>query len=394
MRVLITLLAAALVVLTGCGATTTDTTTAGASITPSLTETSVVPTMPGKSRASHQPVPVRGWSDDIVRAGDTAYVVGWNAENSGALWHADATGALSSRAAPPGMPGNPGLTAPGRVLDLAFGDSTTGLAITGTDGDRNRPGHKNVYLTTDGAHTWTRVDPPTSEQPEGVAIGGGAAYVLTSNCARPTGACNHATLWSIDPTGATRPHSFDSLPNQADTSGPIAVAGHGDDVWAWLNMGAGDGTGLRSIDGGRTWHRFDVDCLWEQPVATSGSVVWAICGSGMNEHFTRQAELERPVGVFSTDISGTSNSTLQPLTDSTAYAVIDNRHGTRIEVTHDGGHTTSTLAPIPQSIARRGFRTVFVSEHVGYLVTLNGGELYRTDDAHTWQKISTPRAAR
>ncbi|HET7388681.1 MAG TPA: hypothetical protein VFJ19_18670 [Nocardioidaceae bacterium] len=336
-------------------------------------------------------MPVPGWAEEVVHAGGSAYVVGWGSDNTGALWHLDSVGRLDPRAAPPGMPGNPGMAPRGAVLLLAFGGAETGLAITGTSKDNGRRDRKALYVTDDGARSWTRVDLPTSEQPRQVAIGGGAAYALTSNCPAATAPCDHATLWSIDPSGAAAPHTFDSLPARTHTSGPIGITAYGPDVWALLNLGHGHVTALRSRDGGRTWHRFEAaDCIWEVPVATSGNVLWATCGTGMLDHSTRQKGDAAPADVFS-DVAGTSDSALLPLSDSTAYAVIDGSHGTRIEQTRDGGRTTTVVAPIPRPIARRGFRATFVSPRVGYLVTTNGGQVYRTaDGAHTWHRLTPP----
>lgn len=72
-------------------------------------------------------------------------------------------------------------------------------------------------------------------------------------------------------------------------------------------------------------------------------------------------------------------------------AIIDGGSGARVEVTADGGRTTSTVAPIPRPLERRGFQATFVSLGVGYLVTLNRGRLYRTDDAaKTWHQVNPP----
>lgn len=360
---------------------------------PAASPTSPPPSPSGKDtqKDTHAVrVPVPGWAGAIVRAGDSAYVTGWDAHDAAALWYVDTNGQLSPRTPPPGMPGNPGTTGDGAVQFLAFDGPDAGLAITGRSGSKDHEGHTALYATDDGARSWNRVELPTREQPEQMAIGGGAAYALTSNCARPTAACDHATLWSIDPTGSTAPHTFDSLPARTHTSGPIAIAAYGVDVWAFLNTGSGNGTVLRSMDGGRTWHRADDLCMSEEPVATSGSVLWSTCATGMLEHFTRQVGGGQPVSVFST-VSGTSNSVLLPLSDTTAYAVIEDRHGTHLQATRDGGHTTTTVAPIPRPIARRGFVTTFVSPQVGYLVTQNGGQLYRTTDAaHTWHAVPAP----
>lgn len=357
---------------------------------PAIAPTSTPTSPPGKNDSHGGLAPVPGWAGQVVRAGPSAYVTGWNAHNAAALWYVDTAGRLSARTPPPGMPGNPGLVGNDGVQFLTFDGPEVGLAITGKLGDMHHRGHTALYATDDGARSWTRVTLPTTEQPRSVAIAGGAAYALTSNCARPTGACDHATLWSIDPTGTEAARTFDTLPAKTHTSGPITIAAYGTDVWAFLNMGSGNGAVLRSVDAGRTWHRADDLCLSESPVASSGSVLWSTCATGMLEHFTRQIGNGPSVGVFST-VAGTSNSVLLPLSDTDAYAVIEDRHGTHLEATDNGGNTTTTIAPIPRSIARRGFLTTFVSQQVGYLVTQNGGQLYRTTDAaHTWHKIPPP----
>jgi hypothetical protein len=387
----------ALVVLTGCGTASDSPARVGSetgtsSKTHSLKPTK--PTKPSKPHISESAVPVPGWAGGVVAAAGSAYVTGWHPDGSGALWRVDAAGRLWLRTPPPGMPGNPGLAARDRVFQLVFASDDIGLAITGTEGDLQHRGHKSLYVTTDGAHTWTQVGLPTREQPTQIATGDGAAYALTSNCPGPKAACDHATLWRIDPTGGSAPQTFDTLPSNTHTSGPITLADYGDDVWVFLNMGAGQATALRSEDGGRSWRRFDPGiCLWASPVATSSLVLWTTCGTGMLEHFTRQVDAAPPGTVFPADVAGTSNSALYPLTDTLAYAILEDRHDVRVEITRDGGHTTSVIAPVPRDIARRGFTAAFVSAQVGYLVTRNGGNLYRTDNgARLWHKITPPPA--
>lgn len=383
-------LAAAAVLLAGCGTGTTAT-----SVGPPTQAASTSPqgSIGGKPSTPPPPVPASGWTDEVITAGNTAYAVGWGRDQSAALWQVGATGALSPRAAPPGMPGNPGLAAANSVGDIAFDTPDTALAITGTSWDNHHAAHKALYLTDDAARTWTKVDLPTVEQPAEIALGHGAAYALTSNCPRPRAACDHATLWSIDPTGRTAPRTFDTLPTKTGTSGPITLAAYGPDVWVFLNLGAGPETALHSDDGGSTWHRFDGGlCTTEKPRATSANVLWATCSTGMMEHFTRQHGDVPPATVFYPVVGGTTSSSLHPLSDTTAYAIIDGAHGARVQATHDGGRTVHTVAQIPRSIARRGFQDAFVTQQVGYLVTLNGGQLYRTvDGARSWHQVNPPQ---
>jgi photosystem II stability/assembly factor-like uncharacterized protein len=332
---------------------------------------------------------VPGWADAVVRAGSTAFVIGWNADETGALWQIDSDGRLVSRTPPPGMPGNPGLAARDRIFGLAFDTPTTGLAITGTEAQDHHGGHRAVFATSDGARSWHRIPLPTRQQPDDIAVGGGAAFVLTGSCGRSTTACDHATLWSVDPTASSRPHTFDSLPVKASLAGPIGLTVYGDAVWAVLNAGTGLARGLRSQDGGRTWQRFDAEpCVWDGLDATSANVAWGTCGTGMMEHFTRQAGSGAPVDVFSDELSGTSSSTLIPFTDTSAVAILDNRRAARVEATHDGGRHTSVVGAVPQPITRRGFEATFTSADIGYLVILNGGRLYRTSDGgRHWQEV-------
>jgi photosystem II stability/assembly factor-like uncharacterized protein len=332
---------------------------------------------------------VPGWADDVVRAGSTAFVIGWNADETGALWQIDSAGRLVSRTPPPGMPGNAGLAARDRMFVLAFDSATTGLALTGIQGDDHRAGRATVYETHDGARSWSRVQLPTHQQPVQVATGGRAAYVLTADCGTPSSDCDHATLWSVDPTGATRPHTFDTLPGRASAGGPGGMAAYGSEVWVVLDAGGGRPTTVRSSDSGRTWRRFDAGvCIWNALEATSGNVAWGTCGTGMMEHFTRQAGSGAPVDVFSDELSGTSSSTLIPFTDTSAVAILDNRRAARVEATHDGGRHTYVVGAVPQPITRRGFEATFTSADIGYLVTLNGGRLYRTSDGgRHWQEV-------
>ncbi|MEX0427294.1 hypothetical protein AB3X52_06665 [Nocardioides sp. DS6] len=346
----------------------------------------------GKPARSSAPVPVPGWASEVVPAGGSAaYVVGWRRDQSPALWEIDAGGDLSPRTPPPGAPGNPGPAGADSVLDLAFDTPETGLAITATGRRQGEGAPRSLFATDDGARTWTRVDLPAGEQPVRVALGGGAAYVLTGNCPRPGAACDHATLWTIDPTGHEAPRTFDTLPARTDVAGPITAAAFGAAVWVFLNAGTGAETALRSDDGGRAWRRIDTGlCLTERPVATSAGVLWATCATGMLEHFVRQDRDARPTAVFE-KVGGTTSSALFPLSDTTAYAVIAPGRGARVEATRDGGRTTSTLARIPRAFQRRGFHATFVSERIGYLITLNGGRLYATvDAAQSWRQVPPP----
>lgn len=387
------MLAVSGLLLTGCGAPDRDAEPAAATSRSATTPAPGSPTprtIPPTSIAA--PAPDPGWADDVFAAGTGAYVVGWRADGAGALWWVDDQGRLSPRAAPPGTPGRPGTAPRDGVLGLAFDGPRTGLAITGDEGLRHRS-DESLLVTHDGARTWQRVDLPTYDQPERIALGGGGAYALTNSCAGPGTSCDHATVWSIDPADATS-HTFDTLPTRAgasDTTG-TSLAAYGPTVWVLLDTGARTSRALRSSDGGRTWQRFDSgSCASEDLDPTSSDVVWSTCGGGMFDHFTRQVDGGSPARVIAGDVSGTSDSTLLPLTDTTAYAVVADRHGEHIAGTRDGGRTTSTDAEIPRRFVRREFRVVLVSARVGYLVTTIGGELYRTDDGgRRWRPVRSP----
>lgn len=339
-------------------------------------------------------LPARGWAAQVVGAGSSAYIVGWTPTGAGALWHIDPAGRLARRAAPPGMPGSPALSAPESRLLLAFAGPRTGLAITNSGAtDASGAERANLYSTDDGARSWTKVHLATREQPTLLAIGGGSAYVLTIHCVALNTRCDHATLWSIDPTGVSAPGTFASLPGHADASG-ATLAAYGKQVWLLLNLGEEPGTSLVSRDSGRTWQPFGVaPCQTEDLKPTSAEVLWETCGTGMLQHFARQEGSATPLGVFQRETSGTSNSALLPISDTTAFAVIDGPGRTRIDITRDGGHTTATIASVRRPIARSDFRTAFVSDRVGYIVTANGGELYRTEDgARSWHLVAAPSA--
>jgi photosystem II stability/assembly factor-like uncharacterized protein len=275
------------------------------------------------------------------------------------------------------------------MLDLAFDSPRTGLAITGRDVEVG--GEPALYGTQDGARAWSRIRLPTNEPLADIAVGGGSAYALTSDCTLRSNSCHHATLWSIDPSGNTAPTTFDTLP-KATSLGSITLAAYGSHVWVLLLDGGGGGAAFETSDRGRSWHKFDAgSCVWETLVATSPKVLWEACGTGMEMHFTRQATNASPTPAFTQSLSPTTSAALLPLTDTTAFAVTPNDRGMELQTTDDGGHTHETLAELPHNLVRKTFQTIFVSKHLGYLVTLNGGQLFRTtDQGQTWTPVSDP----
>ena len=156
-------------------------------------------------------------------------------------------------------------------------------------------GVSTVYATTDGARTWGAVWTAHGVQVTDLAATAGAAYVVTSVCARQANGNTGCTRYRLEHFDvASRHWSSTPIPNGRDfpwgfLGNAAAYAGR-----VWLTEGAKWSIVVTSDDRGRTLVAHDVPTLGSTAgcylTATSLMVLWAQCPGGMQSQFFRSGD--------------------------------------------------------------------------------------------------------
>lgn len=99
---------------------------------------------------------------------------------------------------------------------------------------------------------------------------------------------------------------------------------------------------------------------------------------------------DRRPHVLGREFGTTSDSFIDPLSDTTAYVGRSLAHSDDLYLTRDGGVTFARVAALPRAF-RTGFELTFPDRRVGYAVTDQRRELYRTvDGGRTWTLVPPP----
>lgn len=99
---------------------------------------------------------------------------------------------------------------------------------------------------------------------------------------------------------------------------------------------------------------------------------------------------DRRPHVLGREFGTTSDSFIDPLSDTTAYVGRSLAHRDDLYLTRDGGVTFARVAALPRAF-RTGFELTFPDRRVGYAVTDQRRELYRTvDGGRTWTLVPPP----
>jgi photosystem II stability/assembly factor-like uncharacterized protein len=229
----------------------------------------------------------------------------------------------------------------GSIDTLRFASPLVGYAFNAQSFPRADAPSDRIWETTDGAAHWRRL---TIEDVRAFATANGFLYLITASCR--FGVCHGLDLRRA-PLGTTTWTST-PLPVAASDSS-ILLTVHGSGVWISLSPTNGIHPNqilLRSTDSGATFSTGKSPCargLGGQLEATSMSVLWAICPTGMLAGALRSTD----GGAHWSRLligRGLSNAArIAPADDSTA--VISTGNETQLLRTSDGGATSNEVYP-------------------------------------------------
>jgi len=278
---------------------------------------------------------------------------------------------------------------PVEVDTLRFATPDDGFAF---DSQRlAAPSGARVWSTVDGGAHWERLDVPGVRA---FATAAGLVFVVTGTCDQ--GACTRLALrraplgtsaWSVSPlpVGAVEP--------------VVALAVHASSVWISLSRVNGTQRNqalVASTDAGATFSVYRSPCttgLGGDLEASSDSVVWAVCPTGMLAGALRSADGGRTWSPLAAGRELDNAARVAPADDDTA--VFATGDGTRLLRTTDGGRAFARVYP----------RTAGFWEFVGFTDARTGTGIRATaggtatvvvrtlDGGATWHELATPAQA-
>ncbi|TAN31020.1 hypothetical protein EPN29_14200 [bacterium] len=242
-----------------------------------------------------------------------------------------------------------------------------------------------LWATTDGGITWKKID---LGEILAFASSGGYAYAVTASSCNQLGKCINLAL-KRSPVGTS---TWSTITLPASQTGPLAtMAAHGSSLW--ISIGALASANkqdlLTSTDYGNHFNSFASPCfsdLGGQIEASSSTVLWAVCATGMQAGAFRSAD----GGKSWTSINAeplNNSAQLAPADDSTA--ILDPGVTGALLRTADGGKTFSHVqvgGPGESWVAWIGFTTPSVGSALvvystgGPSSTVSREELWRTVD--------------
>jgi hypothetical protein len=224
---------------------------------------------------------------------------------------------------------------------LRFASPLVGYAFNAQSFRRADAPSDPIWETTDGAARWRRL---TIEDVRAFATGGGFLYLLTGSCR--SGVCRSLALRRA-PLGTTD-WTLTPLPVGAVDS-TILLAVHGRAVWISASPTSGVHPNqilLTSTDSGEGFTTGRSPCvngLGGDLEATSMSVLWAICPTGMLAGAVRSIDGGVTWSTLQVGRGLSNGARIAPADDSTA--VVSTGDQTQLLRTSDGGATFAQVYP-------------------------------------------------
>lgn len=272
----------------------------------------------------------------------------------------------------------PPLSTEGVIPTLQFASRRDGFAFAPSFVPRVTGG---IYTTHDGGASWHRL---ALRDVLAFAASGGTAYAVTARCS-PQRCIGYRFERSPVSTDAWRAAA---LPFALGGSG-LNLAAHGKNVWV-LDTPAGSEPRpsellARSSDGGRTFLTRSGPCypdLGGELSATSASVIWVVCPTGMLAGASRSTNGGITFKAL-TNPGLVNSARLAPASKNTAV-VAPNGAGFRFLRTTDGGRTWRAV-----SMPRRPlfiFWIGFIDDRVGAALVQTGWDTAAKTEIQTlWQ---------
>jgi photosystem II stability/assembly factor-like uncharacterized protein len=230
----------------------------------------------------------------------------------------------------------------GSIDTLRFANPLVGYAFN-SQSFRNADAPSGpIWETSDGGAHWQRL---AIRDVRGFATGGGYLYLVTGNC--HSGVCQapalrRAVIGTADWTSTPLPvGAVESI---------VLLAVHGTSLWLSVSPTSGEHpnqTLLRSTDGGMTFTTEKSPCtngLGGDLEATSTSVLWAVCPTGMLAGALRSSDGGATWATLQIGRELSNGARIAPADDSTA--VISTGDQTQLVRTTDGGSTFAQVFPL------------------------------------------------
>jgi hypothetical protein len=233
------------------------------------------------------------------------------------------------------------MTRAGRSTRCASPPPLVGYAFNAQSFRRADAPSDPIWETTDGGARWRRL---TIGDVHSFAAGGGVLYLLTGHCR--SGVCRNLTLQHA-PLGTT---DWASTPLPLSAAGSIVLlAVHGNAVWISASPTSGVHQNqilLTSTDNGATFTTGRSPCvngLGGDLEATSTSVLWAICPTGMLAGALRSTDGGVTWATLHVGRELNNGARIAPANDTTA--VVSTGDQTQLLRTSDGGAMFTQVYP-------------------------------------------------
>jgi photosystem II stability/assembly factor-like uncharacterized protein len=323
-----------------------------------------------------------GWAMGIACADETCNAATWRTDDGGATWGPEVVVATD-------VPRDSY-----RKLDPKGGGARSLRMVDANEGFAFNP---DLYVTHDGARTWTRVPQPSKVA--GIHVQGRSVWVTEHGCATDADCAPVVKSGAVGPAFALTPLRVPAT--RGSTLVRRSDARHGY-LLAYDAPGRTPGTLHRTADGGATWQPAANPCPNAVSAALSAGAarpLLMICSGDVAAE--GKAVHRVPKQAFSSTDRGTTWRRLPDppeageLTDVTALsattAYATTQLPARLLVTTDGGATWQPAAGT--ALKGYGYSNLDVADATHAWAMGDQGALWRTTDGAAWQRLALPPGA-
>lgn len=299
-----------------------------------------------------------------------------------AIVHTTDGGALFTAVPAPSAPVDLSGDTADAVGTLRFATDATGFAFDESTFRRGANASAPIWETQDDGAHWQKLP---FDDVRAFATGGGSVYLLRARCT--TSACTGVTLARRPLAGGD--WSATSLAvGSVDQLMDLAV--HGSSLWVTVSETSGPSQTLfHSADGGSSFTKSKSPCtngLGGDLEATSSSVVWAVCPTGMLAGAARSTDGGATWHAIDVGRELANSARIAPASDGTAVVATGNQ--SELLRTADGGATFVRVYP-----SHNGFWDFlgFTDASTGTGIRSAGRSVQvvrSVDGGSTWQPLS------
>lgn len=307
--------------------------------------------------------PTTGWALGLRCAGETCDVATFRSVDGGASWERPVDVA---RAVP---------RTSFHTEDPAGGAARSIRMVTETTGYAFNP---DLYVTRDGARTWSRVPQPSKVQ--SISVADGSVWVTERGC--PAGVdCDVVVLDGV----AGGPLSAVDVPS---TGGPATV--RRSSLRDGYLLTTSPASFRRTSDGGVTWRDGEMPCPDATATALSagpGRPLWLVCSAPGGRRAFRSADHGATWTALGAPPADGVVTDLVARSATVAYLATQTPG--RLYVTRDGGATWQDTG----AGKAYGYANVDPVDDTHAFAMGDAGHLWRTTDGTRWERLALPPGA-